>query len=109
MNLKQVGKNVKARRKERHLTQAQLAELAEVSVNHISHIENGTVAMSLESLLSICRALNVTPNDILLGEYLYPDVDDMLFNEPSNHLNFDDKILLQKIFQYMEERKQKNE
>ena len=72
-------------------------------------IENGSVAMSLESLLSICRALNVTPNDILLGEYLYPDVDDMLFKEPSNHLNFDDKILLQKIFQYMEERRQTEE
>lgn len=106
MNLKQIGKNIKAHRKEQKMTQAELAELAQISVIHVSHIENGTVAMSLDTLLSICRALNTTPNDILLGEYLYPDVDDMLFKEPSNHLNFDDKILLQQIFRYMEERRQ---
>lgn len=107
MNLKQIGSNVKARRKEQKLTQAQLAEMTQISVVHVSHIENGTVAMSLDTLLSICRALDTTPNDILLGEYLYPNVDDMLFHEPSNHLNLEDKILLQQIFRYMEERRQK--
>jgi transcriptional regulator with XRE-family HTH domain len=105
MNLKQIGTNIKTYRKEKKMTQAQLAELAQISVIHVSHIENGTVAMSLETMLSICRALNTTPNDILLGEYLYPDVDDMLFNEPSNHLSFDDKLLLQQIFKLMETRR----
>lgn len=105
MNLQQIGKNIRSIRKKLHLTQTQLAERAHISVIHVSHIENGTVAMSLSTLLSICRALNTTPNDILLGEYLYPDIDDMLFYEASNRLNFEDKILLQKIYQLMEERR----
>lgn len=106
MNIQQIGKNIRSMRKKLHLTQAQLAEQAHISVIHVSHIENGTVAMSLNTLLSICRALNTTPNDILLGEYLYPNVNDMLFYESSNHLPLEDKILLQKIYQFMEERRQ---
>lgn len=105
MNLKQIGRNVKSRRKELKLTQAELAEKAQISVVHVSHIENGSVSMSLDSLFAICQALDTTPNDILLGEYLYPDLTDILFHEPSNHLNYDDKILLQQIYQYMETRK----
>lgn len=105
MNLKQIGRNIKNRRKELKLTQAELAEKAQISVVHVSHIENGSVCMSLDSLLAICQALDTTPNDILLGEYLYPDLTDMLFDEPSNHLNYDDKILLQQIYRYMETRK----
>lgn len=105
MNLKQIGQNIKNRRKELKLTQAQLAEKAQISVVHVSHIENGTVAMSIDSLLSICRALDATPNDILLGEYLYPNITGMLFDEPSNHLSYDDKILLQQIYWYMKERR----
>lgn len=105
MNLKQIGQNVKKRREEMHLTQAQLAELINLSNNHISHIECGSRKMSLESLLAICKALDATPNDILSGEYLYPDLADKLFDNPSNRLSFDDKILLQQIYQLLGNRK----
>lgn len=105
MNRKQIGKNIQERRKELKMTQAELAEKASLSNIHISHIETGSVNMSLDTLLALCHALNVTPNDLLLGEYLTHSVDSMLFREPSNHLNYDDKILLQKIFRYMEERR----
>lgn len=109
MNRKQVGKNIRNRRKELKMTQADLADKAHFSVIHVSHIENGTVNMSLEALLAICHALHITPNDILLGEYLYNSVEDMVFREPSNHLNYDDKILLQRIFGFMEERRTKED
>ncbi len=107
MNRTRIGANIKSRRKELRLTQADLAEMAHVSVIHISHIETGTVNMSLETLLAVCHALGVTPNDILVGEYLTHSVDDMLFREPSNKLNYDDKLLLQSVFRYMEERNSK--
>lgn len=107
MNKKQIGTNIRNRRKELKMTQADLADRAHISVIHVSHIENGSVNMSLEALLAICHALHVTPNDILLGEYLFSSVDDMVFREPSNNLNYDDKLLLQKIFLYMEERRDK--
>lgn len=105
MNRKQIGRNIRNRRKELKMTQMDLATKAKISVIHVSHIENGNVNMSLEALIALCHALLVTPNDILLGEYLNASIDDMIFSEQSNHLNYDDKLLLQQIFHFMEERR----
>ena len=69
MNLKNIGENVKKLRLANGLTQAQLAEIADISTVHMSHIETGSVAMSLESLIRISNGLGTTPDSILLGEY----------------------------------------
>ena len=69
MDLKNIGANVKKLRQEQKLTQAQLAELANISTVHMSHIETGSVSMSLESLLELRRARHTTPNRLLLGDY----------------------------------------
>ena len=107
MNLRRIGKNIQTRRKELKMTQAELAEKANLSNIHISHIETGSVNMSLETLLTLCHELKVTPNDLLLGEYLTESIENMVFREPSNRLNYDDKLLLQYIFKFMEERRKK--
>ena len=52
MNNKIIGLNVKKFRKERHLTQEALAERLDISTVHMSHIEGGSVSMSL-ALLSL--------------------------------------------------------
>lgn len=69
MDLKLLGLNIKNSRKNIKLTQAQLAEMTNLSVVHISHIEGGSAKMSVESLVNICNALNATPNDILWGQF----------------------------------------
>lgn len=69
MNLKNIGENVKKIRIQNKMTQAQLAEKADISTVHMSHIETGSVAMSLDSLLNICNALKTTPDELLWGEY----------------------------------------
>lgn len=69
MNLKNIGKNVKQIRRSRHLTQEKLAEAIDISTVHMSHIETGSVCMSLDCLLYLCTVLGTTPNDILLGEF----------------------------------------
>ena len=107
MNIRQIGKNIKELIKEQNMTQTELSERANISSIHLSHIETGTVSMSLETLINICHALNVTPNDILLGDYLTASIENMVFQERSNRLNYDDKLLLQKIYYYMEERRKK--
>lgn len=73
MNLKNIGNNVKKLRLANHLTQAQLAEKADMSTVHMSHIETGSVAMSIDSLINISNALKTTPDAILWGEF---DVND---------------------------------
>ncbi len=69
LNLKIIGKNIKKYRKNKGYTQAQLAEIIDISTIHMSHLETGSVSMSLECLVKICDALSITPDDLLLGEY----------------------------------------
>lgn len=69
MDLKLLGLNIKNSRKNIKLTQAQLAEMTNLSTVHISHIEGGSVKMSVDTLINICNALKTTPNDILWGQF----------------------------------------
>ena len=69
MNNKIIGLNVKKFRKERHLTQEALAERLDISTVHMSHIEGGSVSMSLALLLQLCEALDIAPNQVLEGAY----------------------------------------
>ena len=65
MSLKSdLGKRVRAIRKGRGLTQAQLAELCEVAIEHISGIERGDRAPSLEVLDRLSLSLRVPIADL---------------------------------------------
>lgn len=35
----------------------------------MSHLETGSVAMSLECMIKVCNALEVSPDDLLIGEF----------------------------------------
>ena len=72
MDYAALGERVRSFRQHLHLTQEQLAEKAEISVSFLGHIERGTRIASLETLLQLCAALTVTPND-LLGDMLTTD------------------------------------
>lgn len=104
MNKKQIGLNIKQKRLELGLSQAQLAELTQLSTVHISHIETGTGNMSLPSFLDICQVLQVTPNDILLGSYTIPPQSDISLRETPSKLSVEDQILLQEIYELLEKR-----
>jgi Helix-turn-helix. len=60
-----IGKKIRILRQEKSLTQLQLAELADMSTNYLSHIENGLSKLSLQSLIQLINALDTTPNRIL--------------------------------------------
>jgi len=66
LNYKLIGVRIKNMRLSQGLTQESLAELSEISPQHVSHIENGGTKLSLPCLVSICNALKTTPNDILM-------------------------------------------
>lgn len=62
-----MGKRIKSRRKELHMTQGMLAESVNLSNNHISSIETGKYTPSLDTFVRICNSLDVTPDYLLLG------------------------------------------
>jgi transcriptional regulator with XRE-family HTH domain len=60
------GENVRSARERRHLFQKTLAHAAGLSREGLSYIERGIHETTIETMLSIARALQVTP-EVLLG------------------------------------------
>lgn len=60
-----IGKNLKKLRKEKHLTQVELAERAKISSNYYARIERDEENPSLEVLKDIAKALKVKSSEIL--------------------------------------------
>lgn len=61
-----LGQRIRKARKEKKMTQEQLAEACNLSTAHIGHIERGTRALSIESLITISNILNVSTDYLLL-------------------------------------------
>ena len=62
-----IGVRIGDYRRERKISQAELAELTDLSVGYISHIETGSTKASLEVLVKIAAVLEVTVDRLLLG------------------------------------------
>ena len=67
-DLRQIGNKLLILRKDRGLTQSELAEKAGLSDRTYADIERGTVNMRLMTLIKICEALRIRPNDLLLSD-----------------------------------------
>lgn len=101
MNLNGLGRRIKKERLKRGITQEQLAEKVDISVNFMSLIENGR-NMSVETLANIAVALGVTV-DYLLSDTVNVETD--VISEQIVHnlatLNEDEKLyFLNMIKQY---------
>lgn len=63
--LKAIGNRIRAERNIQNLTQAQLAELVQISPQHMSDIENGKKACSIDIFIKIIEALDVSADYLL--------------------------------------------
>ena len=72
MDFKQGGRVIQCIRKERGLTQEQLAEKTDVAANSISRIERGLLIPALSTLIDICNALEIGA-DSILAAYISAD------------------------------------
>ena len=71
IDIAKIGRRIMAMRLANGMTRAELAEKVEKSNQTLASIEYGHKGMSLQTLCSICYALEVTPNYIL-GWSRYP-------------------------------------
>lgn len=69
INFQTLGKQIKKYRVLRGLRQSDLAELVFSTTNTISRIEIGGIGCSLENLLRIADALEVSPDALLFGNF----------------------------------------
>jgi transcriptional regulator with XRE-family HTH domain len=65
---KDFGKRIRALRLKAKLTQEQLAELADISVDFLSMVERGINAPSFDTLEKIANALHVPVRELFLFE-----------------------------------------
>ena len=87
-----LGKEISRRRREQKLTQEDLAELSDLSVNFISRLERTkNQNISIQKLDSIARALNTTTPDIIMNAYRFKKV--KVENHPDSTPVFIQKVL----------------
>ena len=63
----QIGTRIARRRKQLCLTQANAAELAEISEKYMSNIERAVSIPSIEVVMRLAIALDTTPDEFLVG------------------------------------------
>lgn len=61
---RQLGLNIAYYRKQRGLSQTELAEIIDISRTHMSRIEIADCAVSLDVIFAICDALSVSPKNL---------------------------------------------
>ncbi len=61
---RQLGLNIAYYRKQRKLSQIQLAELVNISRTHMSRIEIADCAVSLDVVFQICDVLQISPSKL---------------------------------------------
>lgn len=63
-----IGQRIRKTRRARGLSQESLAELAGISVTHMSHIETGNTKLSLPVLVELAAALEVRTDELLFEQ-----------------------------------------
>lgn len=74
----EIGQRIFKRRKDLNLTQEQVAEQVDLSVQSISCIELGKKAIRPINLVNLCRVLNTSCDYILTGEKTINELDGIL-------------------------------
>ena len=65
LDMREIGNKLLAIRKRTGMTQFEVAEAAGLSGRTYADIERGSVNMRVETILRICEALHITPDEIL--------------------------------------------
>ena len=68
------GKRIQNRRKQLALTQEQLAEMMNVSIQMVSNLERGNKAIRIDNLVNLSQILQVSTDYILTGKETAEDM-----------------------------------
>ena len=68
-----IGSRIKQARNQKRITQEQLADMVDVSVQYVSDLERGVTGSSVSTIIRICQVLDVSSDYLLLGKTSNPD------------------------------------
>ena len=93
-----LGERIKFWRQYRNFTQEKLAEKVELTPGFISLIETGKKRASLETLIRVCKELEITLNDLLVGNQItQPNDYSIEFSELISDLNESERNMIFEI------------
>ena len=68
MDYFKIGERIRKTRRAHDISQEVLAEMVDISVTHMSHIETGNTKLSLSVIAAISSALNVSIDYLVFGD-----------------------------------------
>ena len=74
VDLVEIGKRIQMRRKQQGMTQEQLADKMDVSIQMVSNLERGNKAIRIENLIKLSQILNISTDYILTGKETTEDM-----------------------------------
>lgn len=74
VDLVEIGKRIQGRRKQMGLTQEQLADKMDVSIQMVSNLERGNKSVRIENLIKLSEILNISTDYILTGKETAEDM-----------------------------------
>lgn len=102
--LQEMGLRVSHRRRELKLTQEQVAEKMDVSVQMISNLELGRKAIRPENLIKICSILSISADYLLTGKYNKSELVDL--TQKMSHLSYRNLNIIRELIDCLSEQDQ---
>lgn len=107
--LKALGARIQQQRRERHMTQEEIAFRMGCSLTYISKLENGRASCNLDRLLELSNILQCDVAELLCGINVgSPKYLEVEFSRMMEQLSPEDKELLYAMMEIMVRRKQKD-
>ena len=99
-----IGMNIKNARMKKGFSQEQLAEILDITNTHISYLETDTKYPSLDMLIKIANALDVSADDLLVGELTHTSSSvGQELHAILQDCNHDEKEMLIRLLKFMKE------
>lgn len=81
VDYKEIGLRIRKLRRDKNITQEQLAELVGVSCSFVGHIERGEKILSLETLARLSKAFDADMHYLVFGCYSASSANSEFLNE----------------------------
>lgn len=100
--LQKLGKNIKQIRLLKGLTQENVANDLQTSINFVSLLENGKCGISIETIVNLCKVLDIDANTLFANIINPTDIttDDFIKNS-INLLEENDKTIVSDLITYI--------
>lgn len=93
--LKKMGERINSTRKSLKMTQEELAEKMDVSIQMISNLELGKKAIRPENMVKLCDSLNVSADYILRGKFANYETSEIF--EYYNKLSLENQKIIEEL------------